>query len=161
MLSVSLRTNDASRRRGIAVLALVLAGCTSGAHPPIASPTAAPTPIGAPSIARPALQQPPHEAAPAPEAAPTWGQIYERYLAVGSVGSCARSAACHGSQMSDAASAYQWLREHGFIDGAKSALVQSNSCLRWFGGNMPPRGADDRRAVDDLVAWVAAGARQD
>lgn len=117
--------------------------------------------MAAPPIARQALHQPPLEAAPYPEAAPSWSQIYERYLAVGSVGSCARSAGCHVSEMSDAASAYAWLREHGYIDGTQSALVQRNSCLRWFGGNMPPRGADDRRAVDDLVAWVASGARED
>ena len=43
-----------------------------------------------------------------------------------------------------------------------SALVSpSNSCLRWFDGNMPPRGAvneDARRAVS---AWVSAGAHED
>jgi hypothetical protein len=89
---------------------------------------------------------------------PTWSAIYARYLGPGTVGACARTRACHASEMSDAASTYSWLAQRGYIAGAQSALVGSNSCLRWFGGNMPPRGAGDAEAVRDLEAWVAAGA---
>jgi hypothetical protein len=62
--------------------------------------------------------------------------------------------------MSDAASAYSWLEQRGYISGAQSALVsKTNSCLTWFGGNMPPRGGRDEDAERDLGAWAAAGAR--
>jgi hypothetical protein len=61
--------------------------------------------------------------------------------------------------MSDAPTAYDWLARRGYIDGTRSALVsKSNSCLRWFGGNMPPRGEANADAARDLEAWVAAGA---
>jgi hypothetical protein len=95
---------------------------------------------------------------PATPAAPTWSQIYERHLAAGTAGGCGRSAACHQGPMSDATTAYSWLQQRGYIDGTRSAIVRPNSCLRWFGGNMPPRGTDDPGAVADLSAWVAAGA---
>jgi hypothetical protein len=90
--------------------------------------------------------------------APTWNAIYARYLGPGTVGACARAHACHASAMSDAASTYSWLAQRGYIAGSHSALVGSNSCLRGFGGNMPPRGAFDADAMRDLEAWVAAGA---
>jgi hypothetical protein len=61
--------------------------------------------------------------------------------------------------MTDAPSAYGWLVQRGYIDGARSVLVsKTNSCLRWFGGNMPPRGEANGGAARDLEAWVAAGA---
>jgi hypothetical protein len=64
--------------------------------------------------------------------------------------------------MSDPSSAYSWLASRGYIAGTGSAIVDPrNSCLRWFGGNMPPRGAPNDEAVRDLMAWVAAGAADD
>jgi hypothetical protein len=61
--------------------------------------------------------------------------------------------------MSDAPSAYEWLAQRGYIAGPQSALVsRSNSCLRWFGGNMPPRGTANDTAARDLEAWATAGA---
>jgi hypothetical protein len=94
------------------------------------------------------------------DAAPTWSQVFDRHFASGTAASCGRSHECHASQMGDAPSAYTWLRQRGYIDGTQSALVRANSCLRWFGGNMPPRGSDDPTAVSDLSAWVAAGASE-
>ena len=90
--------------------------------------------------------------------APTWTAIYARYLGPGTAGGCARARACHASVMIDAASAYEWLAQRGYIAGVQSAIVGSNSCLRGFGGNMPPRGPLDAGAIRDLEAWVAAGA---
>jgi hypothetical protein len=64
--------------------------------------------------------------------------------------------------MRDASSAYDWLARRGYIDGARSALVSpANSCLRWFGGNMPPQARPAEDATRDLQAWVAAGALDD
>jgi hypothetical protein len=61
--------------------------------------------------------------------------------------------------MTDADSAYRWLTDRGYIHGEQSALVGGNSCLRWFGGNMPPKGVPGQSATRDLTAWAAAGAR--
>jgi len=92
-------------------------------------------------------------------AAPTWTTIYARYLSPDSEGGCGKSRECHADAMSDSASAYAWLTERGYIAGTQSRLVSTtNSCLLWFGGNMPPCGAPNDGAVRDLEAWVAAGA---
>jgi hypothetical protein len=94
-----------------------------------------------------------------PSVAPTWSTIYAQYFAVKTEGGCGRSNACHAAEMSDAASAYSWLEQRGYIAGPQSAIASNrNSCLRWFGGNMPPGGRPDPHAADDLIAWVAAGA---
>jgi hypothetical protein len=64
--------------------------------------------------------------------------------------------------MSDAPTAFRWLAERGYIDGVSSPLASpSNSCLRWFGGNMPPGGKTNDQAADEVSAWVAAGAHDD
>jgi hypothetical protein len=91
-------------------------------------------------------------------AIPTWSTIYARYLSAHSDGGCARSN-CHADVMGDPASAYSWLAQWGYIAGTRSPLVSTtNSCLIWFGGNMPPSGAPNDAARRDLTAWVAAGA---
>jgi hypothetical protein len=97
---------------------------------------------------------------PAPP--PTWNAIFDAYFGPGSPASCGRSGRCHGEEMRDATTAYAWLTGRGYIDGARSALVSpTNSCLRWFGGNMPPQAVPDGDATRDLQAWVAAGAPED
>jgi hypothetical protein len=94
-----------------------------------------------------------------PAEAPTWSAIYARHFGPGTEGACGRSRVCHAAVMTDAPSAYEWLAQRGYIGKAQSALVsKSNSCLRWFGGNMPPRGKTNEDAVRDLEAWAAAGA---
>jgi hypothetical protein len=91
---------------------------------------------------------------------PTWATIYARYFGPGTEGSCSRAHGCHADAMASPDSAYEWLARRGYISGAQSPLVGSNSCLRWFGGNMPPRGAvPNEEAMRDLGAWAAAGAR--
>jgi hypothetical protein len=94
------------------------------------------------------------------EAPPTWGTIYARYLGPGTDANCA-GARCHANVMTDADAAYQWLAGRGYIRGEHSPLVRSNSCLRWFGANMPPKGVPGDSAMRDLSAWAAAGARDD
>ncbi len=89
----------------------------------------------------------------------TWSQLFAAYMAPGTEGGCGRMGACHSRQMSDAASAYAWLKQRGYITGTESALASNaNSCLRWFGGNMPPGGHGNLRAAADVAAWVAIGA---
>jgi hypothetical protein len=99
---------------------------------------------------------------PSPRPAPTWSTLYEQYFAASAEGGCGRGGRCHAADMSTAPSAYGWLVQRGYIDGDRSPLVSTDrSCLRWFGGNMPPRGAPNAAAVRDLTAWVAAGAPND
>ncbi len=87
--------------------------------------------------------------------APTWSQIFTDYLAGSAEGRCA---GCH-SQGSSASSTYSWLQGRGYISGTSSPLVSSSqSCLSWYGGNMPPSGPNDAKAVADMNAWAAAGA---
>ena len=92
---------------------------------------------------------------------PTWSRIFDQYFALGTEGSCGRAGKCHGAPMAAPASAYAWLRQRGYIDGERSAIASgANSCLRWFGGNMPPTqktGRNDQGMLD-LRAWVGAGA---
>ena len=94
--------------------------------------------------------------------APTWSKIFSQYLAVDTEGGCGRSGSCHAAEMADPISAYEWLTQRGYIAGRQSALVRSgNSCLWWFGGNMPPRGRPNPKVAQELAAWVAAGAPND
>jgi hypothetical protein len=87
--------------------------------------------------------------------AATWTQIYNDYLAGSTEGRCS---GCHG-QGSSASNLYNWLKGKGYISGTSSALVDSSqSCLSWYGGNMPPSGPNDAKAVSDMNAWAAAGA---
>jgi hypothetical protein len=118
-----------------------------------------PLPSSAPST--PDVLEPPPAAAPARPSL-RWAALYTRYFGPGTDGSCASRKGCHAEAMGDADAAYRWLAQRGYIAGSRSPLVSpSNSCLRWFGGNMPPRGAPNDSAVRDLEAWVAAGARND
>lgn len=87
--------------------------------------------------------------------APTWTQIFNNYMASSKEGRCS---SCH-SQGSSATKLYSWLQGKGYISGTSSALVStSQSCLSWYGGNMPPSGPNDAKAVSDMDAWAAAGA---
>jgi hypothetical protein len=89
--------------------------------------------------------------------APTWGAIFGNYLAAGTPGDCGH---CHG-EMAAAQSAYTWLQGRGYIGGGSPALTDSSqSCLSWYGGNMPPRGPSSlSSAKADMDAWAAAGAQ--
>lgn len=147
-------------RGSLALAAATVLGCAS--VPLTMSVPASPSPPIA------AAQRPPIGAATSTSArrapvaeltGPSWGSIYSRYFAPGTEGDCGRSRACHAETMADAASAYAWLAQWGYIAGAHSPLISPlNSCLRWFGGNMPPRGTANDEAIRDLAAWVAAGA---
>lgn len=84
----------------------------------------------------------------------TFGEIFGKYLAGGTVGNCTL---CH-AQMSSASASYSWLASQGYVMGASSLLVLPGSCLSWYGGTMPPGGSQDAQAVSDMNAWAAAGA---
>jgi hypothetical protein len=85
-------------------------------------------------------------------AAPTWTELYTNYLT-----GCA-APGCH-AETSTAKGAYSWLHGQGYISGATSTLViKGKSCLKWFGGDMPPGCGAGEQAVSDMNAWVAAGA---
>jgi hypothetical protein len=82
--------------------------------------------------------------------APTWSAIFSSYLTM--------CKTCH-IEMNSASSAYSWLQSQDFIDGAFSPLVSpAQSCLSWYGGDMPPGGTDNAAAVTEMDAWAAAGA---
>ena len=85
--------------------------------------------------------------------APTWTAIYNDYLMP--------CQACH-YQMMSAPMAYTWLQSQDYIAGVNSPLVNlSESCLWWYGGNMPPDGMSNPAAVADMNAWARAGAPYD
>lgn len=84
-------------------------------------------------------------------AAPTWTQLHTLYLKSGTVGNCPH---CHSSTGS-ASSAFTWIKNKGY---SPAALVDKNqSCLSWFGGNMPSSGVTSAAAAKDFNAWFAAG----
>jgi hypothetical protein len=142
-------------------------GCGGTSLRPIARSSAVAAPFAA--VAPPAIPSAPLSSS-APEAAVvraprplgaalTWSALYSAYMAPGTEGGCGRSSRCHARQMADAASAYGWLQQRGYIAGTGSALASNaNSCLGWFGGNMPPGGHANAKAAADVAAWVAAGA---
>lgn len=91
-----------------------------------------------------------------PPPAPTWTQIFGAYLAGGTKGNCSH---CHSS-CSTKSGCYTWLQGKGYISGQSSGLVSSSqSCLSWYGGNMPPSGPTSfAQAVTDMNQWAKAGA---
>jgi hypothetical protein len=143
---------------------LACAGCAATHEAVALPPASAPVLLVVHAQARAvgAASSMPDSRDPTPEtAAPTWTTLYAEYFAAGRQGGCA-AGTCHAAQMGDAAAAYAWLRQRGYIAGTQSPLVSpTNSCLRWFGGNMPPRGEPNPRAAREISAWVSAGARDD
>lgn len=89
---------------------------------------------------------------------PTWTQVWTNYLQSGTKGNCKSS--CH-SQMGSPSAAFIWLKGRGYINGPSSLLIDSSqSCLSWYGGNMPPSGPNSWSAAStDMAAWVKAGAQ--
>jgi hypothetical protein len=84
--------------------------------------------------------------------APTWTQLYDKYLASGTVGQCG---GCHSS-MHSASGSYSYMQQRGQIPGIGDP---AQSCLTWLGGNMPPGGPSSTgTAAADFEAWKAAGA---
>lgn len=155
----------ASRSTGV-IVAVLLTGCGGGsaARATSAAPLAAfasVAPLNAQIVAATDAMPASSPATPAAPP-PTWRALFASYFGPGSPGSCGRAGRCHAGDMSDPSSAYEWLAHRGYIDGTRSALVSpSNSCLRWFGGNMPPQAQPAEDATHDLQAWVAAGAPDD
>lgn len=149
----------------VVVAVMVVVG-TVGCAGAVASAPAEPPPpsLAARTVAVAAVAEsmPASPPVQAPIPPPTWSAMFAAYFGPGSPGSCGRSGRCHADEMRDARSAYDWLTRRGYIDGTRSALVSpGNSCLRWFGGNMPPKATPADDATRDLQAWVAAGAPDD
>jgi hypothetical protein len=149
----------------LAFVAVTAVGCASAERSAFSGPAVPIAPIvtAQPPLAPAALAPAAISPARAPETAvagppPSWGAIYSRYFGPGTEGNCG-SRGCHAGEIADAPSGYEWLARRGYIAGTQSALVLNNSCLRWFGGNMPPRGTTNDEATRDLVGWVAAGAQ--
>jgi hypothetical protein len=92
---------------------------------------------------------------PPPPPSATWTSIHNKYL-VSSLGHCQD---CHSS-FSSPSSSYSYLRGKGYITGTASPLVDPNqSCLTWYGGNMPKNATGPQpQAVADMNAWAADGA---
>jgi hypothetical protein len=85
----------------------------------------------------------------------TWTEVYDRYLATGTIGNCTN---CHGTVSPSAA--FSFLQGKGYVGGPNPSLTNpSQSCLTWYGGNMPPFGPQSAQAVSDMNAWAAAGAK--
>jgi hypothetical protein len=120
----------------------------------VAAPSG-PVPEGSPDTSE---DEPPNRRT---DVTPTWREIYAKYLGPGTPGACGRAARCHAAEMTDRHAAYDWLSSRGYILGVQSPLVGPNSCLRWFGGNMPPQGTANDDAARDLAVWVASGALDD
>ena len=140
----------------VALVVLLAQGCAGPASStPVATARVQPKAV-APTMPVAAAMAP---TAPMPPI--RWAGIYATYFGPGTAGGCARSGTCHADVMANANSAYTWLVQRGYIAGAQSALVKKSSCLRWFGGNMPPLGEPNEAAARELEAWVAAGASED
>jgi mono/diheme cytochrome c family protein len=100
----------------------------------------------------------PDAASPEPDAAPpeagkssgvTWTQIYDSYLAVGTIGNCG---SCHG-QADNASDTFTYI-------ATSFAPTSFANCFTWSGGNMPLNGpASNPQAAAAVAAWVADGAQ--
>jgi hypothetical protein len=153
------------RRSTVALVVGLLTGCGGvavRAPATFAPPTPPPRTVAATDVAEAMPASPSASPLAFPSTPPTWTAMFAAYFGPGSPGSCGRAGRCHAAEMRDASSAYDWLVRRGYIDGTRSALVSpTNSCLRWFGGNMPPQAQPSEDATRDLQAWVAAGAPED
>ena len=97
---------------------------------------------------------------------PTWTTIYGSYFAAGSMGNCG-AGGCHSSSKSgfkcgsDKTTCYNGLVSSGYLTPStptSSPIADTQqSCLTWFGGNMPPSGGSSSKAKSDITAWLAAG----
>lgn len=86
---------------------------------------------------------------------PTWTMIFDAYMGPAVASPCKT---CH-NKMDTPLHSYAWLASQGYMARPSPALVdKTQSCLSWYGGNMPPGGADNQAAVTDMNAWAAAGA---
>jgi hypothetical protein len=113
------------------------------------------------------------DAAPeASEPAPTWTQIYARYIGPGTPGHCSGTGGCHTTSRAgfkcgtSASECYAGLVQAGMVtpaNGAQSPLgLVGQSPLVWLGGGMPLDDDTPNAAAGAAVqAWVAAGAKND
>jgi hypothetical protein len=88
--------------------------------------------------------------------APTWTQLFNAYMAAGTVGNCAHSG-CHPSAMGTPHAAFAFLTAEGQLTGPQPAITDSSSsCLSWLGGDMPPGGpTSDPMVTKDFTMWIS------
>jgi hypothetical protein len=109
---------------------------------------------------------------PTPSDAPTWTEIYNKYLGPGTPGHCSGTGGCHTNLRGgfkcgrDKETCYQGLVAAGLIDPnnpTQSPLaIEGESPLVWLGGGMPlDSAAPNPEAAAAIKAWVAAGAKND
>lgn len=139
---------------------LVVYGLKNGANPapdpnaPAPSPTPTPTPDQ-----------------PAPAVAPTWSEVYTKFLGPNSVGHCSGTGGCHTNFRggfkcgTTADSCYEGLVASGQIVPGKpeesSFAKENESSLAWFGGGMPLDNPEPNpEAAAAIKAWVQAGAQK-
>ncbi len=94
--------------------------------------------------------------------APTWTELYNTYLAVGTVGNCVSP--CHAAALSGPPSpavTFTWLQGLGYVGDTQPLIADPDfSCLTWSNGDMPPGGPKvDPTATGDFTAWAKAGAK--
>jgi len=85
----------------------------------------------------------------------SWTHVYFAYLAEGTIGNCYP---CH-IEMVDPPASFRWLEEHAYVGDGAPLLTSTQSCLTWFGGNMPPGSpVQSAEAVNEMNLWVSSGA---
>jgi hypothetical protein len=88
--------------------------------------------------------------------APTWTDLYEKYLKVGNTpGQCDSS--CHDHTQCDSASdCYRWIGKGE--EGALTPQGSGEKLFSWDNGFMPRNGPSSEPQADaDFEAWIAAG----
>jgi hypothetical protein len=92
--------------------------------------------------------------------APTWTQLYQTYMLIGTMGNCTFPG-CHDGDMDTPSDSFTWLASQMQLGDSNPAIVQPGvSCLSWFGGTMPMGGPTmSTTATKDFMAWAAAGAK--
>jgi hypothetical protein len=89
--------------------------------------------------------------------APTWTDLYNAYLAVGTVGGCDSSSCHRHTECSSPSACWSWIgtgQQGGLTRGSAKPLFS------WDNGDMPTNGpTSDPQADAAFAAWIAAGSK--
>ena len=94
--------------------------------------------------------------------APTWTQLFNNYLAAGTIGNCGAASPCHqvdgnlGGNCGTAGDCWTWI---GLQGQGGLADCQGGGLFSWdVHGYMPQNGpTSEPQAEADFTAWIAAG----